>query len=146
MGDWAKETADRIRAEHAAHDQDSARFVEEQRLRRKLAPQLFAELKAALKGRSRNLNDELGKPLLVFDVCPNIEAVVRRLDKPAQPLRVEFDAEALRVHYSCGSGRGEYLFRVNADTTLNLETAYHIPYSPEELAEQLLDLLFKSQF
>lgn len=146
VADWAKELADRIRADQVAQKQEREHFIEEQRLRRQLAPKLFAEFKAALKQRCESLNAELAQPILLFEVRPHTEAIVRRLDRANEPLTVELDAEALRIRYSCGAGRGEYLFRVNPDTTLTLETAYHIPYGLEELAEQFLGLLFKSQF
>lgn len=142
---WAKQVADRIRSEETTRSIESQRFVEEQRLRTSLAPSLCKDLKSKLSEKCDELNSELSRPMLVFEVVPSSQATVRRIDKPAV-LNVEFDLSAYRVRYSCGAGKGEYLFRVEPDTTLVLETPYHVPHTTEEVAEHLLNQLLKSQF
>lgn len=142
---WAKQVADRIRSEEATRSVESQRFVEEQRLRASLAPSLCKDLKAKLNEKCDELNNELPRQILLFEVRPFSQVVIRRLDKPAA-LNVEFDLDAYRVRYSCGAGKGEYLFRVEPDTTLVLETLYHVPHTTEEVAEHLLNQLLKSPF
>jgi hypothetical protein len=140
---WAKQTADNIRSEEVSKSIEGQRFIEEQRLRRALGPSLCSDLKNKLKEKCDELNNEISRPILNFDVLPSSQASIRRMDKPAV-LNVQFDLDAYRVRYSCGAGKGEYLFRVEPDTTLVLETPYHVPHTTEEVAEHLLDQLLKS--
>src|SRR5438132_11194037 len=112
MGQWAKEAAERLKAEEATRSVKAQRFVPGDRLRRSLAPKLWQELRLWLKQECQDYNIETGKEALVFEIWPDTQAVVRRKDKPAR-LNVEFDPEAQRVQYSCGAGWGEFLFRVN---------------------------------
>jgi len=145
MGQWAKEAAEKAKAEQAARSIEAERFVVETRLRSSLAPRIWEELRLWLKQECQDYNFETGKEALVFEVWPDTQAAVRRKDKPAG-LNVEFDPEAQRIRYSCGAGRGEFLFRVDPDTRVVLETPYHIPYTVEGAGRLLLDLLMKSLF
>ncbi len=145
MGAWAKVAAEKAKAEQAAQSLKAELSVLEARLRCSLAPQIWEELRLWLKQECQDCSSEVGREALVFEVWPNTEAVIRRTDRPAT-LRVEFNLEAQRIRYSCAAGQGEFLFRVNPDTTVVLETRYHVPYSVEEAGKFLLDLLMKSPF
>src|SRR2546425_12566447 len=145
MGQWARDAAEKFKAEEATRSIEAERFVSEDRLRRSLAPKLWQELRLWLKQECQDYNFETGKEALVFEVWPDTQAAVRRKDKPAG-LNVEFDPEAQGIRYSCGAGRGEFLFRVNPDTTVVLENPYHTPYTVEEAGNLLLNLLMKSPF
>jgi hypothetical protein len=142
---WARKIAGELAAKEQASKVDAERFVEEQRLRKALVPQLWHSLREALRDRCKALNGEVGKDIVVFGITQNSEASIRTTDRPRH-LRLRFDAEAQRVHWECGAGKGEYLFRLNSDTTVVFETSYRLPYTPDEVSETLLDKLLQSQF
>jgi hypothetical protein len=139
---WAEEVARKLKSQEALRAVENNRFTEEQRLRRHLAPRRWMELKEVIKSRCKELNLEATREILMFEVRPSSSAVVRRLDKAAV-LVVEFDEDAFRVFWQCGNESGEYLFRVNVDTTVDLATASGIPYTPAQVAETLIDKLFQ---
>ena len=108
MGTWAKETAEHLRNEDIARQVESERFLEEQRLRRALGPGLWRCIRELLKQNCEELNQELRKGILFFEVQPSTEVIIRRLDKPAT-LHVGFDENSSRLKYSCGAGKGGIL-------------------------------------
>lgn len=142
---WAQGMADKILADERAKATADTRLVDEHRLRRQLVPKLWQELRENLIERCKALNSAAGREIAVFEVWPNTEACIRTTDKPRR-LRVEFNADAQRVYYECGAGRGEYLFRINEDTTVVFVTPYQLPFTATEVGEFLMEKLFQSQF
>jgi hypothetical protein len=140
MGNWAKETAERLKAAEAIRDIESERFTEEQRLRKHLAPRKWMEVRDLIKGRCAELNTETGRNVVLFELQPSSSAVVRRLDK-TRVLVIEFESEAFRLFWQCGDQSGEYMFRVNTDTSIDLTNLNGVPYSASEVGETLLDSL-----
>ncbi|HEV3279409.1 MAG TPA: hypothetical protein VG860_21645 [Terriglobia bacterium] len=142
---WAQRIAENILSDERAKATANERLADEHRLRRQLVPKLWHELRENLIERCKAINEAAGREIAVFEVWPNTEASIRTTDKPRR-LRVEFNADAQRVYYECGSGKGEYLFRLNEDTSVVFVTPYHLPFTAAEVGESLMEKLFQSQF
>lgn len=142
--EWAKRAADQIRSKEKRKDLENERFVEEQQLRRHLAPRLWMRLRECLKERCNTLNLDLGKEIFVFKLEPTSQVVIRTKGGP-RSLKVEYAEDGYRVYYECDGLSGEYLFGVKADTTVQLETSLGIPYTTEEVSEKLLGMLLQAR-
>ena len=144
MDRLVQKLVDEIQAEQDQQSVDSRRFVEEQKIRREMAPRLWNELREWLK---QACTDAVvgGRPVFRFAVGSNLEAVISRNDKPIS-IEINFSQDAQRVFYECGAGRGEYLVQINSDATVSLSTPYHQPFSVPEVGYKLLELLKRSNF
>jgi len=118
---------------------------EEQRIFRIHAPRFWQALRDWLGQRCQALNAEKQRNLLEFELSPPSGAKIRRID-PAATLQVQFDEGTYRIRYSCGAGRGEYLFELNTDKTLFLRDPYYRSLTPEQVGEKMLNLLLGSPF
>jgi hypothetical protein len=145
MDAWPKRTAERIISVERETSDTIERSDEERSLLLHRVPRHWQELREWLKYASAELNNEAGRRILEFELWPVSGVRIRRVDRPAL-LQLEFDQEALRVRYSCGAGKGEYLFGVNLDRAVVFEDAYHRQFTVQSVGERLLDLLLASQF
>jgi len=142
METWAKETAERLRNEDMTRRIEGNQFLEKQQARRALGPKMFADVREFLKQNYKDLNKEMGKDILLSEVRPQSEAIIRRLDKP-RILHVHFDEDSGTVRYSCGAVEGVYLISIQPDLTAFFETLDHIPHTAKEIAKFLLKVLMR---
>jgi hypothetical protein len=145
MASWIDQTAERLRSEET----QKVSGLEEHRLRKALSPQVFGELRDWMKENAEELNKRVNIQVLAFEVTPISRAKVTRLKvgKPVARLTVEFDEQAQRVRYSCGAGRGEYLFGVSlSDASVYFQDVYRRPFTVEEVGAFLFDKLMNSPF
>jgi hypothetical protein len=145
MSDWAKKTAERLVAVETENQEHIVRSEDEKSILKFKAPRLWQGLRDWLKANCERLNAETGRKILEFELWPTSEARIRRIDRPAQ-LFVEFDQDAHRVRYSCGSGRAELHFDVNLDGSVVFADPYHRQFTVEHVGEMILNSLLTSPF
>lgn len=145
MGTWAIKTAERLVTVERNAEDSMLRSEEEKRILLHHCPRLWAQLRDWLKASCDHLNAKMGKQVLEFEIWPVSEARIRRIGRSAR-LQVEFGQEACGVWYSCGAGRGEYQFGVDADGVVHFMDAYDRQFTVEQVGEKLLDLLLASPF
>jgi hypothetical protein len=137
---WASKVLGEIKSEERAKSLESKPFVEEQRLLRHHAPRLWMKLRGLLEKKCKLLNLELGKHIFRFELVPSSQALIMKADRPTC-LKVEFSADGCWLHYECGDLHGEFLFRVNVDATVVMESRSGIPFTLDQVSEKLLEVL-----
>jgi hypothetical protein len=140
MISWAEDAASEFLAEQTAANNRNARFVIEDRLRRHIAPRIWKALRDVLERECFEFNEIVKKKVLLFEIQPQSGCVIRNLVL-RKTLNLEYDPEAHRIYFECGNDHGEYLFLVNADSTVELATINHIPRTVEEICRELLNML-----
>jgi len=154
MSDFAKRQATQIRnaeeqrsESRKLRDTESAAFAERERIKRKLAPDLWSAFSELMVDKCSEVNNELGKEhYRCHDEVPNKLHVIRV--NPAANLRLEFFPEGNRIHFDAGNCIGDYLIEIDDNTELAiLSNAYHQVFELESTVEHLLEVcLEKASF
>jgi hypothetical protein len=154
MSEFAKQLAAQIKSadeqraeERKMTDTESAAFAERERVKRKLAPDLWSAFRELIVGKCSEVNKEVGKEhYRCHDEMPNKLHVIRL--NPIANLHLEFFPEGSRIHFDVGECVGEYLIEIDGSTEhAILSNAYHQFFELESTAEHLLqDCLEKAPF
>ncbi len=154
MNDFAKRLAGEIRnaesvraEEREQKNTESAAFVQREKLKQKLGPALWQQLREEITRKCADVNKELGREhYRVHDELPAKLRVIR-VNPPAN-LRLEFHADGSRIHYDGGSCVGDYLIQIEPGTgQAYLSDPYQRTFELESTSEYLLqECLEKAQF
>jgi hypothetical protein len=131
----------RKRSEQQIRDE---KFVQVQRLKQELGPELWASLRDWLEQTGTKINKEMNEKAFVFEVGSSSEVTIRRASPPAS-LRLSFDSGSNRVRYECGVGKGEFTVEIDDNQEAYFRDAYHRRFAVEEVGQGVFRLLEESQ-
>jgi len=137
---WVQRKVDELKERERLRSLENERIVIESRLRRHHAPRLFVRLKDWLKQACTQTNSEMKRDVFLFELVPQSQVTIRRLNS-RRILQIVYDPDAQRIYYKAGNDSGEYLFLVQADSTVALGKESGVLYSVEDVGGKLLDLL-----
>jgi hypothetical protein len=133
--------------EREMSDTESTAFAERERIKRKLAPDLWSGFRELIVGKCSEVNKEVGKEhYRCHDEMPNKLRVIRV--NPVANLYLEFFPDGSRIHFDAGECIGDYLIEIDDATGKTiLSNAYHQVFELESTAEHLLqNCLEKARF
>jgi hypothetical protein len=139
MTDKIKQTDILRKQEQEQANTESAAFVEREKLKRNLAPDLWETLRQAIASKCLAVNEKAGREYYrVHDELPSKLHVIRI--SPVANLRLEFFPDGNRIHFDSGECVGEYLIGIDSATgQAVLRDCYQRDFEIESTAEHLLE-------
>lgn len=152
MGDWGKETANKLRAQTEYQAQENAAQLQREKLRQDQGPRLWNEVRDHVKTKCASLNREYGEEVLDFMVVqtPHLDVRFRAPSGKVHRLEATFEPSsannALRWktsgHRLNDNQSGTCELAITGDTVSFLTGAH--PYTTESVAEKMLEDLLLS--
>jgi hypothetical protein len=118
------------------------KFVEMQRMKREIGPQIWAAIKSDASAETAALNAEMGESLLFVEGSSSTELILRaHLHDGTRRLHVQFDPESAQIMWATEKGsRSSFELAVGPDG----KPAFHsgnVPFSTGSIARQMLESL-----
>lgn len=143
MNDWAKNAADKLKAQRHAKAIADEKFVQEQRIKEARGAPLWDEVREAVRAKCDAFNLEMGETILHFRVTatPTIQ-----VDANENSLIAEFKANQNAAKWSIvpTGGHGEWELDVYSAKPVFIEMQMpRHKVDPEKMATTMLDALLR---
>jgi|SRR5271157_521144 len=143
MTEWSQKMAEKLRKRSEHQSVQDAKFVELQRMKREVGPQLWNSVKSDLRAEGKALNMELGKELIIEGNSPanNEFVVVANHESGAHEARIIFSVETGRLTYTAGPGKNDtFELSVGQMGPMAFYSGM-IPHTTGSIARQILESL-----
>jgi hypothetical protein len=145
---WTRDLAQKLRDRRQRQSIRDASFLEKQKLKRRLGPPLWAEVKASVSTRCTELNMEMGEPVLTFNPSPShqisVDAQTGDLMQGGSlgHLAANFDVETGKARYDSGNYQGSFELTIDNNGNAQFYSGM-IPATPDSMAREMVGSLFQ---
>ncbi|SRR5712692_1389400 len=147
MNDWATKVAEKLKEQHENDQLQTTAFLEKQRLKKANGTPRWLQVREAVKKNCEDLNLQMQKTVLTFEVVPNVNMRVRAdIDGAHRYLTSSFDADRCLLEWSCDSDstHGTFGMATTGDgDVVFVQGAVAEPIAPEAIAKKLLNSLLR---
>jgi hypothetical protein len=150
MNEWSIRMAERLRKQQSDKANDSALFLEQQRIKKEVGPLLWGQVVSEVTNNCSHLNAEIGQDVVAVEATPSSKLIVSaRTPAGSKQLRAEFNHDTFILSWSVNNKSGKYEVSIGSDRkpsfypmTIEGQSMINwIPSSSKSITEEMLDAL-----